>query len=208
MKFPHPEQTDSHGLLCAGGQLSCELLIEAYSQGIFPWPQEDIPLLWFCPPERGVLFFKNFHIPKSVKKIVDKNEITLTMNQDFSSVIENCSKIPRSGESDTWILPEMVEVYKELHQKGLALSVEAWRGEKLVGGLYGVLINGVFSGESMFFFESGASKLCLIHLVEHLKSQGHEWMDIQMVTPILEQFGGEYIARKKFLDMLPKAVNS
>ena len=177
MKFPDPNSADAHGLLAVGGDLSTETLLSAYSQGIFPWPQKDIPLLWFSPPERGILDFKNYKIPKSTQKLMKKHSFEIKMNTDFAQVIENCSKIPRDHESGTWILPEMVEAYKELHKKGHAHCVEAWDGDNLVGGLYGVLIKGVFSGESMFFKETGASKLCLIHLVDHLKSQGHEWMD-------------------------------
>ena len=185
-----------------GGDLKLETLKLAYSQGIFPWPQPGYPLLWFSPPERGVLFFRNFKIPKSTQKLIKKSEFKITMDQDFPQVIENCARVPRDAESGTWILPEMVDAYKGLHKKGMAHSVEAWRGEKLVGGLYGVLVDGVFSGESMFFKESEASKVCLVHLVDHLKENKHEWIDIQMVTPLLEQFGGEYIPRHQFLKML------
>lgn len=202
LKFPHPESAAPNGILAVGGDLKVETLVDAYSRGIFPWPQEGTPLLWFSPPERGVLIFDHFRIPKSVQRLVKKNDFKITFNTSFKDVIENCSKIPRDHESGTWILPSMIEAYVKLHSLGYALSIEAWKNEELVGGLYGVLIKGVFSGESMFFKESGASKLCLIHLVEHLKSQGHEWMDIQMVTPVLELFGGEYISRQNFLNML------
>ena len=201
MKFPDPESTDSEGLLCVGGDLSQETLELAYSQGVFPWPQEGLPLLWFCPPRRGILFFKEFKIPKSTRKIFNKKTFKLTLNHEFGQVIENCAKIPR-GNGGTWISPEMIEAYKKLHSRGKAISVEAWWEGQLVGGLYGVLIKGVFSGESLFFKKSEASKLCLVYLVESLKPLGHQWMDIQMVTPVTRQFGGQLIPRKTFLNLL------
>lgn len=202
MKFPDPEHSNADGLLLVGGELNTEVLLDAYSKGIFPWPQEGYPLLWFCPKERGILEFENFKIPKSTQKKLKQNEFSISFNQAFDQVIENCSKIPRNHETGTWILPEMVAAYKELHKQGYAMSVEAWKAEQLVGGLYGVLVNGLFSGESMFFKETEASKVCLVHLVEKLKSEGHSWIDIQMVTPLLEQFGGAYIPRRQFLNRL------
>lgn len=177
-------------------------LEEAYTRGIFPWPQPGFPLLWFSPPQRGVLFFNKFKIPKTTQKAIQKNLFRVTENQAFQQVIENCARIPRQQEQGTWIIPQMVESYAELHRQKKAISIEAWKGDELVGGLYGVCINKVFSGESMFFKESEASKVCLVHLVEMLKAKDYEWIDIQMVTPLLKQFGGEYIARKKYLKML------
>ena len=185
-----------------GGELSTDILIEAYSQGIFPWPQEGFPMLWFCPLRRGILDFSKFHIPKSVRKLIKRGDFNVTFNQAFPKVIENCAKVPRDGETGTWILPDMQQAYCELHNKGIAHSVEAWAGDQLVGGLYGVFIKGLFSGESMFFHRSGASKVCLVQLVEHLQKQGCEWMDIQMVTPVMELFSAEYINRKKFLQRM------
>ena len=217
MRFPDPELSDSHGLVYVGGDLNPETLESAYSQGIFPWPDESVKdqeefietqlprthhhLLWFCPPQRGVLFFDEFKIPRSVQKLFNKKPFDLTLDRSFDQVIENCAKT-HGRFGGTWILPEMVEAYKELHRKGKAMSVEAWQKGELVGGLYGVLIKGVFSGESMFFKESGASKLCLVYLVRNLKSWGHRWIDIQMVTSVLHQFGGRLVPRKEFLELL------
>ncbi|MEM7645642.1 MAG: leucyl/phenylalanyl-tRNA--protein transferase [Pseudomonadota bacterium] len=200
--FPDPENANSDGLLAMGGDLSLATLQSAYTQGIFPWPQEGFPLLWFSPPQRGVLFFEKFKVPKTTQKAINKNTFQITINEAFSDVIRSCAKIPRDKESGTWILPEMIEAYENLHLKGYAKSVEAWVDGDLVGGLYGVDFEGLFSGESMFFKTSEASKVCLVALVEELQKEGRTWMDIQMVTPLLEQFGGEYIPRKKFLDML------
>lgn len=205
MHFPHPEEADIHGLLCMGGDLTPERLVEAYSQGIFPWPQQGLPLLWFSPPRRGVLDFSEFRVPRSVKRLLLKEPFVLTMNQAFPKVIQQCASIPRDGETGTWILPEMQEAYSELHRRGIAHSVEAWQNGELVGGLYGVFVNGLFSGESMFYKVSGASKACLVHLVNDLRARGCTWMDIQMVTPVLQMFGGKYISRAKFLERLKVA---
>lgn len=201
-QFPNPEETDKEGLLCVGGELTEDLLIEAYSRGIFPWPQEGLPILWFSPPRRGILFFENFKIPSSCKKELLKSNYKLSMNKGFDRVIDECAKAKRKKQSGTWILDNMKQAYLNLHRKGIAQSIECWEGDELVGGLYGVFLQGVFSGESMFFKKSASSKACLIFLVQHLQELGVRWMDIQMVTPVLKLFGGEYMPRKKFLQLL------
>ena len=175
------------------------------AQGSFEESSWDVgrPTLWFCPPQRGVLFFEELKIPKSTRKALKRKTFELTLNRDFAGVIENCAEVSRGGEG-TWILPEMISAYRELHRRQKAISVEAWSCGELAGGLYGVLIKGVFSGESMFFKKSEASKVCLVHLIEHLKKRGHRWIDIQMVTPVTRQFGGRLIPRKVFLDLLKK----
>lgn len=202
MKFPNPENAGPGGLLALGGDLQPQTLELAYSQGIFPWPQEGKPLLWFSPDPRGVLFFDQFKIPKSTRKAMRNKRFTLTQNKAFLQVIENCATRPRHPSMETWILPEMIDAYLELHHLGRALSVEAWLDSELVGGIYGVQFRGVFSGESMFYKASEASKVCLAHLVENLSQQGHQWMDIQMVTPLLAQLGAVTVSRKKYLAML------
>lgn len=202
MKFPNPESAGPGGLLALGGDLLPQTLEQAYSQGIFPWPEKGKPLLWFSPDPRGVLMFDQFKLPKSTRKALRDNRFTLTKNKAFREVIENCATRPRKHENQTWILPEMVEAYVELNRLGQAHSVEAWLGEDLVGGVYGVQFRGVFSGESMFFKASEASKVCLVHLVQTLSQQGHQWMDIQMVTPLLAQLGALTVPRKKYLHML------
>lgn len=202
MKFPNPENAGPGGLLALGGDLLPETLEQAYSAGIFPWPEKDKPLLWFSPDPRGVLFFDQFKLPKSTRKALHDNRFTLTENKSFREVIESCATRPRKHENDTWILPEMVQAYCELHRLGYGHSVEAWLGEKLVGGIYGVQFHGVFSGESMFYKTSEASKVCLAHLVQSLMQKGHQWMDIQMVTPLLAQLGAVTVPRKKYLHML------
>ncbi len=200
--FPDPETATPDGIVAMGGDLNTETLEEAYSKGIFPWPHKNYPLLWFSPPQRGVLIFKDLKVPKSTQRKIRQQAFTMTYNTAFQRVMENCAKAPRNGNTGSWITAEMIQSYVQLHQQGKALSVEAWDDGELVGGLYGVLIRGVFSGESMFHKKSEASKVCLVQMTEKLQSLGHSWMDIQMVTPLLEKFGGVYLERKKYLQLL------
>ncbi|MEO0337002.1 MAG: leucyl/phenylalanyl-tRNA--protein transferase, partial [Pseudomonadota bacterium] len=173
--------------------------------GIFPWPQTDLPLLWFSPPERGVLFFDDYHVPRSFEKFLKKAPFRTSFNQDFEAVIRNCQKAYRPDQQGTWITDELVQAYIQFHKAGYAHSVECWFEDRLVGGLYGVYVAGVFCGESMFFVEPNASKVCLHELVLFLKSQNMRWMDVQMVTPLLEAFGAKYISRKVFQDSLAQS---
>lgn len=205
IQFPQPIQSDENGIVAVGGELSVENVLQAYSLGIFPWPHGNLPLLWFCPLERGIMDFRSFKIPDSVKKDLRKKNFRMSYNQAFDDVINGCAEQKREGQKGTWITPAMKKTYRKLHQLGYAQSVECWNGDDLVGGLYGVYVKNVFSGESMFFKESGASKACLIALVGKLKNLGHTWFDIQMVTPVLELFGGEYIPREKYLQNLKEA---
>jgi leucyl/phenylalanyl-tRNA---protein transferase len=199
----NPRISTPEGITAIGGKLSTKTLKEAYSKGIFPWPQEGLPILWFSPDQRGVLDFKDFHISESLKKFTHKNsDLKFTSDEAFSEVIELCRRQIRPGQESTWITPEMKSAYTEFHKDGFAHSMECWRDNQLVGGIYGVEVNGVFSGESMFFKVPNASKLCFWKLVEKLKSQGHTWMDIQMVTPVTKAFGGKYISREEYLNRL------
>lgn len=200
--FPNPLHSDENGIVFIGGDPTPENLVNAYSQGIFPWPHKEYPLLWFSPLERGILTFKNFRIPKSTVKALKKMNFQMTVDKCFDDVIDGCMAKKRSDDGGTWITPAMVQGYKALHRQGNAHSIECWQDDKLVGGLYGVYVNGAFSGESMFYLVSGASKACLIFTVEVLKRMGHEWFDIQMVTDVLEQFGGRYVPRKEYLKLL------
>ncbi|HVK60814.1 MAG TPA: leucyl/phenylalanyl-tRNA--protein transferase [Bdellovibrionales bacterium] len=200
--FPDPRYAGDDGLLCVGGDLRVETLVDAYSQGIFPWPQEGLPLLWFCPARRGVLDFKDLHWPRRFLQELKNKEYTITFDQAFTDVIRACAETPRRHEAGTWILPPMEAGYRRFHEAGYAHSVECWKNGQLVGGLYGVYVGGVFSGESMFHSVSGASKRCLYALTEKLKASGVEWMDIQMVTPVLETFGGKYISREDYLNRI------
>ena len=165
-------------IVVIGGSLNAVNLLSAYRQGIFPWPIEGLPLTWFCPRERGVIEFKDLHVPRSLARIKRRAPFRFTIDQDFGAVIRACAKAKRAGEEGTWITPEMIRAYCDLHERGHAHSVEAWEGDRLVGGVYGVDAGGAFSGESMFFLRPNASKLALLYLIEHLAARGLQWMDI------------------------------
>ncbi len=203
--FPDPRQTDDDGLLVIGGDLSLENLKSAYEIGVFPWPQPGLPMLWFSPVNRGIIDFSDFKVPSRLSRYLKKENFELRIDTSFRHVIENCAQSFRKNESGTWILPEMIDAYEEFHRAGYAHSIECWDEGEIVGGLYGVFMRGVFSAESMFFKKSHASKFCLIQLVEHLKKRNCSWVDIQMVTPITESFGGKYIVRNDFLERLKKS---
>ena len=200
--FPDPKLALEEGIVDVREDLSIPVLLEAYSFGIFPWPHEGLPMLWFCPPQRGILAFKDFHLPRSLKKQARRVKWQFTMNQSFDEVIDACAVQSRPGQPGTWINPRLARAYKEFHRAGYAHSVECWDGDKLIGGLYGVYVGGVFSGESMFYHIDGASKLCLLFLIEFLKTQGLSWMDCQMVTPHMEKLGAKYISRIEYLKRL------
>lgn len=206
--FPDPEETGPEGILQISDDISVDRLREAYSFGIFPWPTEGYPILWFCPPERGVIDFADFHQPRSLQKWMRQNDIRFSWNQRFETVIESCQRSPRPGQSGTWITPRLKRAYIEFHKAGYAHSLECYRGGDLIGGLYGVYVAGVFCGESMFFRESNASKACLVHLAEFLSAAGLTWMDVQMVTPTIEQMGGRLISRREFLQRLESSRGS
>lgn len=199
--FPDPTEATEEGLLCVGGDLSVTTLLSAYAKGIFPWPQVGYPLLWFSPPKRGIIDFSELHISKSLRKELRVNH-KITFDKAFAEVIKACAEVPRSHESGTWILPEMQEAYRKFHKAGYVHSVELWEDEELVGGVYGVFVRGIFSGESMFFKRDNASKICLLALIQRLQQSGLSWIDTQMVTPVVEQLGGKYISREQFLERL------
>ncbi|MCB0408054.1 MAG: leucyl/phenylalanyl-tRNA--protein transferase [Bdellovibrionales bacterium] len=195
-----PRSALADGLVAVDDTVTVERLFEAYSFGIFPWPQEGFPTLWFSPPERGILEFNKYKISKSFKKFLNKNTFQVTFNQCFKDVILECRKADRPDQTGTWITEKILNSYIEFHQQGYAHSVEAWSDDgELVGGLYGVYVGGVFCGESMFYKHANASKLCLHLLIEKLKLNGKSWMDVQMVTPLLQSLGAEYISRDKYL---------
>ncbi|WP_374032245.1 leucyl/phenylalanyl-tRNA--protein transferase [Bdellovibrio bacteriovorus] len=160
-------------------------------------------MLWFSPEERGVLEFRDFHVPESLRRFRKRHpEIHFSVNQDFHHVLEECSKQPRPGQDGTWITGQMKRAYMEFFKAGYCMSVEVRENNVLIGGIYGVLVEGVFSGESMFYKKPNASKLALWRLVEVLSEQGHEWIDVQMVTPVVASMGGKLIDREQYLEML------
>ena len=206
-KFPDPRSADPEtGILASGGDLEPESLLLAYRQGIFPWPMKGFPLLWFCPTRRGILFFKKLHFPRSLEKFRRKSSYTFTTDKAFGEVIRHCAKAPRPGERGTWITQPMIQAYTRLHELGYAHSIETWAGDKLVGGIYGVSVDGIFAGESMFHLKPNASKLALLHLVDLLTHEGVKWMDIQMVTPHMAILGAEEISRDDYLKLLGKTL--
>lgn len=200
--FPDPRQANAEGLVAIGGPITAELLEDAYSHGIFPWPHEDYPELWFCPDPRGVLFFEELHVPTSLRKFMKKTDWTFTINQTFRQVMKECKEQPRPGQAGTWITEDMTRAYEELHLRGHVVSGEVWAAGELIGGIYGVWLNGVFSGESMFHKKTNASKFAFLGIVEWLQERGCAWMDIQMVTSVTESFGGKYISRDAYLELL------
>jgi leucyl/phenylalanyl-tRNA--protein transferase len=204
-RFPNPRLYGD--IIAIGGTLNPDLLFDAYSHGIFPWPMgenEEIP--WFCPEKRAVLFFDEMRINRTLLRQKRRSPFTYTIDQAFEEVIENCADTPRPGQEGTWITEEVIRAYTEFHRLGHAHSVEVWEeslGEKnLIGGIYGVEIQGVFSAESMFFKKSYASKLALLYLIDHLKKQGAQWLDIQVMTPHMEALGAREINRDEFLQLL------
>ncbi|HET8830189.1 MAG TPA: leucyl/phenylalanyl-tRNA--protein transferase [Pelobium sp.] len=197
--FPNPALAEEDGLLAIGGDLSLERLILAYQNGIFPWFNADDPILWYSPPERFVLFPTEIKVSKSMRQVLRSKRFSVTYNQDFNGVINNCAGAKREGQDGTWINHLMLAAYLNLHQKGFAHSVEVWENNELVGGLYGVLMNGVFCGESMFSKRSNTSKIALIWLC---KNANIRLVDCQVYTEHLESMGAKLINRTDFLDFL------
>jgi leucyl/phenylalanyl-tRNA--protein transferase len=206
--FPPVETADEDGLVAVGGDLEVDTLIEAYRRGIFPWPisidpsNTEIPNTWFSPDPRGILDFQKIHLSHSFQKFLKKNPFKVTFNKAFPEVITECSRTPRKDQPGTWINKDIIRSYTELYKAGHAYSVDVWREDKLVAGIYGVSLGNFVSGESMFTHEDNASKFGLYYLTEHLTSKGIYWLDTQMVTKIVSQFGGEYISRPVFLKKL------
>lgn len=193
------------GLLAAGGDLEPETLLRAYSLGIFPWFEDDQPILWWSPHPRTVLFPHQLHISKSLRKTLKKNTYTVTMDQAFEAVIEACSET-RAYSEGTWITPEMAEAYIRLHQMGFAHSVESWHEGRLVGGLYGIGLGSLFFGESMFSRASDASKVAFVHLVKQLEVWGCPLIDCQVGNPHLTRLGSTEIDRAQFKSYLQRYV--
>lgn len=204
IQFPNIEEADKEGLLAIGGDLSVERLLLAYNSGIFPWFEEEQPILWWTPNPRMVLFLKKFKVSKSLQKTVNKEMFKVTFNTCFTEVIANCSQIKREAQGGTWITQSMQEAYINLHQLGHAISVEVWLEDKLVGGLYGIDLpkQQIFCGESMYSKISDASKVALFYLVEKLKAKNYKFIDCQMYTAHLESLGAEEISRKEFIRRL------
>ncbi len=201
--FPDLQFADENGLLAVGGDLEVPSLKLAYSQGIFPWPHDEgAPLTWYSPDPRGILEYQDLHISQSLKKVLRRQEFTVTFNQNFEEVIKTCAETPRPGQDGTWLTKAMQSAYIDLFYVGFAYSVEVWKDQKLAGGLYGVRFPHFASAESMFYKVSNASKVAIVHLMQKLHQEGLDWVDIQMVTPITKSLGGRNIRRGIFLELL------
>jgi leucyl/phenylalanyl-tRNA---protein transferase len=214
-EFPSPESADSSGVLCTGGNLSPGLLLSAYSQGVFPWFNDEEPILWWSPDPRFVLFPGELHVSETMRKKLRRAfggagarpAMELSLDRDFEAVIRACSSSPRPGQSGTWITADMIEAYRELHRLGFAHSVELRSGGELVGGLYGVALGGAFFGESMFSRIDDASKLAFIPLVWRLADEGFTLVDSQVYTDHVAALGGREVPRAEYLGLLAESVS-
>jgi len=212
MRTPFPPiaaaLAEPNGLLAAGGDLSPDRLLAAYRHGIFPWYSEGQPILWWSPDPRMVLYASELRVSRSLAKRVRSGIFELRIDTAFREVIEACSQTPREGQRGTWITPQIVAAYVELHRRGYAHSVESWHDERLVGGLYGLALGGVFFGESMFAHETDASKVALVHLVAKLQQLGVPLIDCQQETAHLAALGARPIARERFAAHLAELIHS
>lgn len=202
LEFPSVNNATTDGLLAFGGDLSVDRLLLAYRNGIFPWYEENSPILWWCPDPRMVLFPEKLKISKSMRKVMVENRFRMTKNTCFEEVIAQCSKIKREGQRGTWITEEMKKAYVKLHKLGYAKSYEVWEGNELVGGLYGVDLGHIFCGESMFSLKSNASKFGLIKLNDELIKKNYKLIDCQVYTKHLASLGAQEISREDFLQKL------
>lgn len=208
LNFPAPDTAldEPNGLLAAGGDLSCQRLLLAYSQGIFPWYAPGEPILWWSPSPRMVLFPERLRVTRSLDKVLRNSAYEVRCDTAFEAVIAACARTPRSGQVGTWISAEMQQAYVELHRQGFAHSFETWVDGRLVGGLYGVCLGRMFYGESMFHHARDASKIALVHMVRHLGQAGLGMVDCQMHTPHLESLGGQLVPRPDFAARLKQLL--
>lgn len=203
LAFPNPELSDEDGLLAIGGDLEAERILLAYCNGIFPWYSDESPILWWSPNPRFVLYPEELKISKSMGKLIRRNLYKVTIDTCFREVITECRE---TRHGDTWITPEMLEAYCELHDFGFAHSIETWFEGNLVGGLYGISLGSCFFGESMFSKMDNASKIALITLTEKLKMRNFTLIDCQVYTKHLESLGAVQVDRKVFLKQLYEAL--
>ena len=203
VSFPklHHALTEPDGLLAMGGDLSAERLISAYSSGIFPWFSEGDPLLWWSPSVRAIFPPDTLTLNRTLKKQVRRYKLHFSVNTAFAAVIKHCAA-PRTRQQGTWILPQMQQAYLQLHHLGYAHSIEVWQQDKLVGGLYGVMIGQLFCGESMFNLLPDTAKIALVVLQYHLKTVAEGWIDCQLPNPFLQQMGVQSIPREEYTSLL------
>ncbi len=205
--FPDPHFAPKEGLLAYGGDLNPTRLIKGYLEGIFPWYNENDPILWWSPDPRFILNIDEFKISKSLQKTVNKDIYEVKFDTNFRAVIESCAKVKRKDSDHTWIQSELIEAYCELHKQGYAHSFESYLDGKLVGGGYGISLGGMFCGESMFTLKTDASKVAFVKLVEKLKSWEFDFIDAQIPTDHLRSFGAKEMSREVFLNSLKLTLN-
>ena len=205
--FPPAETVDREGLVGFGGQLTPEWLLDAYQHGIFPWPINDAeaPIAWWSPDPRAIIELDRFHVSRRLLRTCRSGKFRVTFDRDFSGVIQGCATA-FEREHQTWLIPPMIAAYTRLFALGHAHSVEVWHEDQLAGGTYGLAIAGLFAAESMFYRVRDASKVAVVHLVEHLRRRGYALLDIQQLTPHTARFGAYNIRRKKYLARLAKAL--
>ena len=204
--FPDPSQANEDGLLAYGGNLEPETLIQAYSQGIFPWYDDSSPIMWWSPDPRMILFPNEIKISKTLKHTLNSGKYKCSFDQSFKEVISQCAKIPRASQKGTWITTKMQKAYIKLHKIGLAHSVETWENDRLVGGLYGISLGSAFFGESMFHHMPDASKVALHYLNEGIKKWDFDFIDAQTPTSHLKSMGAKEVSRERFLKLLEKSM--
>ena len=200
--FPHPSNADKHGMVAYGGDLNPLRILEAYKSGIFPWFESDQKLMWWSPDPRMILYADKFKVSKSFKAFLKKSNYKVTFNKDFELVISSCANIKRINQKGTWITEGLIKSFIDLHEMGKAISVEVWEDDNIVGGLYGLDLDDVFCGESMFSKSSNASKIALYYLTKELRKNNYRFIDCQVPSEHLKSLGGEIISRSNFLDLL------
>ncbi len=206
--FPPVSEASHEGILAVGGDLSSERLLLAYQSGIFPWFDEEEPILWWSPSERMVINPKEYKVSKSLRNILNRNIFRVTYNQHFSTIIKSCQLAPRKEQNGTWITDAMLDAYLQLHEKGIAKSVEVWQNDELVGGLYGIDLGKIFCGESMFSKVSNASKVAFVSLIQVLKEQNYHLLDCQLHNNHLEKLGAFEISRNSYMKILKNSLSS
>ena len=203
---PGQDVTGEEGFVGWTSKITSSMLLDAYTHAVFPWPMEEKRVLWFSPFERGVLDFSDLHIPSRLKRFFKSHKFTFRIDRDFKGVIQACASA-RRPDGGTWITPKIINAYNRFHLLGFAHSFEAYNADDLlVGGLYGIAIDQLFCGESMFFHESGASKFAFLCMIDTLKNLGISWIDTQMVTPLTGSFGAKEITRDDYIKRLRPCV--
>jgi leucyl/phenylalanyl-tRNA---protein transferase len=201
--LPDPHEADVDGVVGVGADLSPSTLVDAYRRGIFPWPHPGVPLPWFSPDPRGVIHLDSLHVSRSLRRTLRQSGWTTTVDVAFDEVMDGCAERP--GEVGTWISPAMARAYERLHELGWAHSLEVWEGDDLVGGVYGVQVGGVFTGESMFHRATDASKVALADLCARFRAAGGRVLDVQLTTPHLRSLGAVDVPRETFVRLLTTA---